>query len=133
MEIRLELITRDKAREMVAKSPHKPIEPEKVKHYTKLMNDGTWVNANEHHLFRQKHYTVPIIFTEDDILWEGKHRIHALAESNSAGYRFVTLRGWDKDKATEEYQTGDMKYWRWGFLVYAMHRLAGNGNEPTKL
>jgi len=133
MEIRIENITRDKARDMVAKTPHKPTDPERVKHYKEVMNAGEWVDATAHHLFRNRHYAVPIIFTDEGLLWEGKHRINALAESNATGYKFVCVHGWDTAKATEEYQDGDKKFYRWGYLVYALHKLAGNGYEPTKL
>jgi hypothetical protein len=133
MEIRLEFISHDKAKKIVEDNLYEPINKEKVKHYTEVMNDGEWVNANEHHLFNKKHYTVPLIFTEDGHLWEGKHRIYALANSNASGYKFVCLYGWDKEKATREYQTGKMKCWRWGLLVYAMYQLASNNYEPTKI
>jgi hypothetical protein len=133
MEIRIEYITRDKARDMVAQSPYKPNDPGKVKHYAEVMNNGEWVDATAYHLFRNKHYVVPLIFTDEGFLWEGKHRIHALAESNAVGYRFVCVRGWDTTKATEEYQDGAKKFYRWGYLVYALHKLSGNGNEPTQL
>lgn len=133
MEIRIEYINHEQAKEMVEKCPQEPNEPEKVKVYSELMNDGEWVNANEHHMFRKQHYCVPIIITEDDVLWEGKHRIFALAKSVSHGYRFVVIRGWSNEKATQEYQEGEKKFCRWGYLVYAMHKLSGNGNEPTKL
>jgi hypothetical protein len=133
MEIRISFISNEKAKKLVEATPFKPIDDAKTQHYKNLMNEGEWVNANEHHLFNKKHYTVPLIFTEDGYLWEGKHRIYALAQSNASGYKFVCVYGWDKEKATEEYQTGDMRYWRWGFLVNAMYKLATNGYEPTEL
>jgi hypothetical protein len=133
MEIRIEYISHEKAQELVEKSSFKPNDIEKVRLYKEIMEAGEWVNATEHCLFSKKHYAVPIIFTEDGILWEGKHRIHALAQSNVKGYKFVCIYGWDKTKATTEYQTGDNKFTRWGYLVYAMYQLSRNGNNPTEL
>jgi hypothetical protein len=133
MEISIEFISHEKAKDLVSKTPHRPISPEKVNLYKEMMNNNEWLNVQEYPLFRKQHYTIPIILDEDGILWEGKHRIFALAQSNALGYKFVVLRGWKKEKTTEEYQTGEKKFCRWGYLVYALNQLAGNGNEHTKL
>jgi len=133
MEIKLEYISKEKAQDLVETAHAKPIDPTKTKVYTAIMNEGEWVNADQHHLFSKKHYAVPLIFTKDGRLWEGKHRIFALAESEAKGFKFVCVHGWDEKRATEEYQTGEMKYWRWGFLVNAMYKLAINGFETTQL
>ena len=133
MEIKFKYISKEKAEEIVAQTPHEPTDTEKVKFYTELMNNGEWVNVNEYHLFNKKHYATPLIFTDEGFLWEGKHRIYALANSESAGYKFVCIYGWDRNKATEEYQTGKMRYFRWGYLVNALYKFSGHGYEPTEV
>ena len=133
MEIRLENIDSNRAKDLAAKTRWKPDNLQKVELYRKMMESGEWIDADSYYLFSQKHYVVPLIFTDKGELWEGKHRIFALAQTENKRFKFVCVHGWREENTGQKFITGKNKFCRWGYLFYAMQQLSLNGNEPTML
>lgn len=77
--VRIDLITPEKAKEMLEKNVNRPLKTERVSQYTKDMKDGRWkING------------VPIVITDDGYLKDGQHRLRALIKANMS-FPFIVI------------------------------------------
>lgn len=122
MEIKIERISSKEARDIISRGMACPHDIERVMELKKKIENG-WEDVKERKEFKLRHYQTPIVFKENGKLWEGKHRILALALSNSEGIDLVCVRNWPDSMTSAEYINGDKKQIRHDILTELMKRL----------
>lgn len=97
MEIKAEKITSDQAKEIIKNSGLQNYgDTKKIQQYKKWMEEGRW--GLFYNRTSPKFINDPLIFFESGILFEGKHRVRALAKTEGLELDFWVLRNFGKEE-----------------------------------